>query len=127
MIVTALNHWCSSPSQWAVEASCGLFLALPMCGLLSQWEKRLVVRRSTTPTLAPCRIAWWPFLFASVDKLCLEPLSFLHPKNCSIDLAGHAGTALMALVIRATFMLTGLYLGQSFFPLALTGSIATGM
>jgi hypothetical protein len=139
MLVTELNYRCSVPGRFALESSCGLFLALPLCAALSQWEKRLVVRRPISPALVPCRIAWWPFVFASVDKLLLEPLSFLYSKTCSVEFGGDLSTALtafmirltcmmsMSFMIRLTCMMTGLYLGQSFFPLALTGSIATGM
>lgn len=126
MLVTALQYGCAG--KWAVESSCGLFFALPLCGAISQLEKRLVVRRrQIPPALVPCRMAWWPFIFASVEKFVFEPLSFLYTRTYAVDSTGHASTALVALLIRAAFMLTGLYLGQSFFPLALTGSIATGM
>ena len=127
MINTAIHHYrCTIWGHLLSELTVGFLLALPLCGALSQMEKRLVVHRRIHPSLVTCRIFWWPFIFSSVEKLMLEPLVLLFAKTCSFEVSLQVAPSLIVMTIRTTLMFTGLYLGQSFFPLALTGSIATG-
>jgi hypothetical protein len=110
----------------------GITLALPVCTVLSQSEKRFVVRRKR-PTYLLHRIFWWYVILVLVGELMLEPLSLLfmttYPtvKSQEYTWMNQVLIALSVAIIRSICMSVGLYLGQSFFPIALTGSIATGM
>jgi hypothetical protein len=120
----------------------GITLALPVCTVLSQLEKRFVVRRKR-PTHLLHRIFWWYFIFVLVGELMLEPLSLLFVttytvvseksspsiptvKSQEYTWMNQVSIALLVAILRSICMSVGLYLGQSFFPIALTGSIATG-
>lgn len=128
----------------------GFLLVLPVCVLLSQFTKRLVVRRK--PSFLSYNL-WSSLVFSIVGDLLLEV--WIRSASCISYSLDHENTeelnwlirswgiqcastsvhkgelplgsaVVLLLGIRLLFMSVGVYIGQSFMPIALTGSIATG-
>jgi hypothetical protein len=141
-------------TRWTIanELLWGFILVLPVCVILSQCTKRFVISRK--PYFFSWK-AWSALVFTVVGDLLLEvwllalaclPLSpddiddtsqwkFFFRRwgfQCAPPLTQQEeillgpGSSVLLLGIRLLFMSVGAYIGQSFVPVALTGSIATG-
>jgi hypothetical protein len=105
-------------SQFFQELMIGIFLTLPIVFIGSQFEKRYLVQcKQPIYYCRGYRILCLLLLFASIHR-CL-------PRSIS-KAEGHDTFYILFDVLRYSFIVLGIHLGQVFCPIAITGSIATG-
>jgi dephospho-CoA kinase len=117
---------------FVVELICGFFLTLPICIIYSQCEKRYLVRsKQPIKYIKIYRIIGWSLLlqlFIVVGYLFDQGIFPIYSTTTTIlsQQSMSQINPMLLNLIRMVFILIGIYLGQSFCPIAITGSIATG-
>ena len=116
--------------RYLIELVCGILFALPLLFVISHIEKRFIVRmKRTGKIILCCRVISWTillhFIGNTILSLMISPMKSDFSNESKSD---NVATSVYVSVklFRLICMLTGHYLGQLFFPIALTGSIATG-